>query len=117
MPKITCGHCTHVINLSVIPNTQEFECISSQEIDDFFTLILAKIDRHQTIDQQLAILSDWWSEKSSSLIQCPQCGSLIFTPTEGVSETYAKIPQSASDYQGLREIPKTERILVNHSNC
>lgn len=91
MPKIVCENCSYVLNLSEIPNFNEFESLPAAKVDDFIKEVLEKMKIAPDVQNQLAIVSDLWADRTQSFWRCPHCGSLILSGSDGKVETYVKL--------------------------
>lgn len=90
MPKIVCGNCSHILNISEISHDNEFDLLPADQVDELLGEVLEKTMAYPDLPTKIAIFSDLWAEKTQSFWRCPHCGSLILSSADGRVETYVK---------------------------
>lgn len=81
MPKFSC-QCGNVINLSVIPNPNEYAFISELKIDEFMS---SYEEGKLSLDDRLDLLL----EGAIRTIFCKQCGRFHLEREDGFYNTYS----------------------------
>ena len=102
MPKIICGNCSQVVNLSKIPNSNELEYFAAQDSDRFISEVIQEVRKHPDIATQIACFSELWGEQSQSLFRCPHCHSLLLVQEDGTVDTYAKLQRKRPEKETIK---------------
>lgn len=105
MPKMRCL-CDTVINLSAIPNRQEFHIVWDPDVETFIESLVTAHQQATSNNENFAIQAYnlFYLKKTNfpEFLECPNCGRLIvFTLAESVS---VLLEESAAPLNGLATV-------------